>query len=375
MRIAVIGAGISGLTAAAGLQRSGHDVVIFERREDPSPVGAGLTLFDNAFEALDLIGLGDGVRAVSSEALRDLRSGFRDPSGRWLLAVPERSVAAMRSVHRVNLHRALAGRLEPGTLRTGAAAAVPQDGSARVTVGERTEEFDLVVGADGIRSRARQTLGLDTGLRYAGCTAWRGVTAEPVDLDGAAGETIGRGRIFGSVPLPDGRVYWYATLNAPADAVFRNEGDTLRIKFGRWHESVRRCIDATPADSVMRHDIYDLAKPLRSFVHGRVVLMGDAAHAMTPNLGQGAGQGIEDAATLVHLLRDAAPSGIDAALERYCALRQPRTSAVMRRSRAAGAAVQAAGALTAGLRTAALRLLPGPVMGRMSRRLLVWPEP
>lgn len=125
----------------------------------------------------------------------------------------------------------------------------------------------------------------------------------------------------------------------------------------------------------MRHDIYDLAKPLTSFVRGRTVLLGDAAHAMTPNLGQGAGQGIEDAATLTLLLRGASIDELDAVLARYSDMRRRRTATVLQRSRTTGRLAQASNPFAVGLRTIALRLTPGAVMGALSRRTQGWPKP
>lgn len=162
MRIAVIGAGIAGLSVAAGLQRDGYDVTVFEQRPEPSPVGAGLTLFRNACDALDMMGLGDSVRAVSGTDIASMRTGQRDPAGSWLIAVPPSTVASMRSVHRSELHHTLSSHLFPGTVHAGQTARVAADGTPRVTIGERAEEFDLVVVADGIRSTNRKVLGLDT---------------------------------------------------------------------------------------------------------------------------------------------------------------------------------------------------------------------
>jgi 2-polyprenyl-6-methoxyphenol hydroxylase-like FAD-dependent oxidoreductase len=375
LRIAVIGAGIGGLVAAAGLQSDGHDVTVYEQRPDPSPSGAGLTLFGNAFAALDALRLGDVVRDISSGTIATLRAGQRHPSGSWLITVPPSAVASMRSVHRVALHQTLADRLHPGTVRTGCSALVAGDGAPAVMVGDATEDYDLVVVADGIRSRNRAALGLDTGLRYAGYTAWRGVTARPLDLRGAAGETWGRGQIFGVVPLPDDRVYWFGTMTTPEGTAFPDEYEAVRQRFMGWHEPIQACIEATPPERVMRHDIYDLARPLASFARGRTVLLGDAAHAMTPNLGQGAGQAIEDAATLALLLRGAGTTGLDAALARYSTLRQKRTKTLMLRSRMAGRVAQASGPMVIGLRDTALRLTPGAVMGALSRRLAAWSEP
>ncbi|MFJ2619179.1 FAD-dependent monooxygenase [Glutamicibacter sp. NPDC087344] len=375
MRIAVIGAGIGGLAVAVGLQADAHEVTVFERQSSPSAIGAGLTLFGNAFDALDVLGLGEAVRSISSGAIASMRSGQQDPSGKWLLTVPQGSMTGLRSVHRVELHQTLLAHLAPGSLHFGASALIAQDGSPRVSVDETMSDFDLVIVADGIRSRNRTLLGLDPGLHYAGYTAWRGVTNRPVDLRGEAGETWGHGQLFGIVPLPDDRVYWFGTLSTAPGITAANEHEQVCREFTGWHDPIQECLQATDAQAVLRHDIYDLAKPVSSLTRGRTVLLGDAAHAMTPNLGQGAGQALEDAATLVLLLRGNGAKEVPGVLARYESLRQRRTSELMRRSRTAGRLAQASNPLAVGLRNTALRLMPGIIMGTLSQRMQRWPRP
>ncbi|WP_307843991.1 FAD-dependent monooxygenase [Sanguibacter suaedae] len=376
MRIAVVGAGVGGLVAATGLQRDGHDVTVYERRDAPGAVGAGLTLFGNAFDALDTVGLGGTVRAVSDDRITRMRTGQRSPSGRWLTTVPPRAVATARTVHRNDLHDALVSALRPGSLVAGTEAHPSPDGSPVLALAAREAAYDLVVVADGIRSAGRARLGLDTGLRYAGYAAWRGVTEEPVDLAGAAGETWGRGRRFGIVPLGDGRVYWFATHDEPEGTRAPDERARARALFAGWHHPVGQCIDATPHTRVLRHDVHDLRRPLRAFVRDRTVLLGDAAHAMTPDLGQGAGQAIEDAATLVVVLRDATgPDDLESGLARYDAHRRRRTRALAARSRAAGRVGQISNPLLAGSRDVALRTVAPTLLVRASRTFRSWTPP
>jgi 2-polyprenyl-6-methoxyphenol hydroxylase-like FAD-dependent oxidoreductase len=386
MRVGVIGAGIGGLVAAAGLQRDGHDVTVFERQEQPGAIGAGLSLFANAFAALDAVGLGEAVRSVTSDEVSGLTAGQRSPSGHWLTVLPQDAVASLRVLHRADLHRVLVESLRPGTLHTGSPAHVAPGGTPgaapAITVDGRDEPFDLVVAADGVRSPARAALGLDSGLRYAGYTAWRGVTRGPVDVRGAAGETWGRGRRFGVVPLPGGRVYWFATQTLPPGTGFDDERQEVLRRFGSWHSPIRDLVEGTAAAEVLRHDLYDLAKPLSSFARGRVVLLGDAAHAMTPDLGQGAGQAIEDAATLPLLLRaatggasSAADEHLDGAVRAYDRLRRPRSQSIARRSRAAGRVGQLSGPLAVGARDALLRATPARVAGFAARQVQRWTPP
>jgi len=375
MRIAVIVAGIAGLVAACSLQQDGHEVTIYEQRQQPNAEGAGITLFGNAMTALEAVGLGQLIRDVSRAAMNNMHTGQRDPSGRWLVPLPPAAVASLYSVHRTELHRVLADQLFSGTLVTNKRALVTADGVPSVWVEGETITYDLVIVADGVNSANRRTLGLDTGVRYSGYTAWRGVTTRPVDLDNAAGETWGRGRIFGLVPLPNEQLYWFATLNTAAQTVFDDEWQTVSQYFGHWHAPIPACLAATPSSQVVRHDVYDLAKPLSSFTKGRVVLIGDAAHAMAPNLGQGAAQGIEDAATLTLLLRSTPRGQLGQMLAKYDRIRSKRATSVWRQSRYLSAVAQTDGAITTTLRDAAMRLVPGWFVGAASARMQEWSRP
>ncbi|WP_433502191.1 FAD-dependent monooxygenase [Pseudonocardia halophobica] len=376
MRAVVIGAGIGGLAAAAGLRRAGVDVVVLERSRELRPVGAGISLWANAFTALDALGLGRAVRARTGPAAAALQAGQRSPDGRRLSRTPAAAVAGLGVLHRAELQEVLlaaAGEVWLGVEVT----AVSPDGRHVVHSGGR-EEADLVVAADGIHSGVRASWPGDPGLRYAGYSAWRGVTSRPVDLLGAAGETWGRGLRFGLVPLRDGRVYWFGVTSGPPGCTAPDEHAAAREAFAGWHAPIPAVLAATPSDAVHRGDIMDLAEAPPTFRRGRCVLLGDAAHAMTPDLGQGGGQALEDAATLVRLVGPPAAwsaGELDAALARYDALRRPRTARLMKAARRVGAVAQAGSPLGAGLRDLALRLTPGALAGGPLRRVQAWRPP
>jgi 2-polyprenyl-6-methoxyphenol hydroxylase-like FAD-dependent oxidoreductase len=193
----------------------------------------------------------------------------------------------------------------------------------------------LVVAADGIRSVIRQALHPEyKGLRYSGYTAYRGIA--DVLIDDGGGETWGRGQRFGFARLIDGRIYWYATANQPAG----QGGDhaTVCKEFGDWHDPIPAILAGTPPQAVLQNDIYDLAVPLVPFVQGRVVLLGDAAHAMTPNLGRGACSAIEDAGALARHLAE--PASLGTALAAYDRDRRSATTRLVKRSRGVGRAGQ-----------------------------------
>jgi 2-polyprenyl-6-methoxyphenol hydroxylase-like FAD-dependent oxidoreductase len=360
----VVGGGIGGLAAAVALRQAGLAVEVYERAPAMAEVGAGLSLWANALHALDRLGLGAAVKA---QGLAGPPGAIRTWDGGVLSAPPAEAVAArwpvfMVGVHRADLLATLGAALPDGVLRLGATAVGFETGGAGVRVrfaDGREAAGDLLVGADGLRSVTRAQLFGETPPRYSGYTTWRGVTAVDRGLlpPGAGFESWGRGQRFGGLPLRDGRVYWFATRNAPA-----GQGDEpggrlaeLRRRFDGWHPPVPALIAATPESAILRNDIFD-RPPLTRWGEGPVTLLGDAAHPMTPNLGQGGCQALEDAVVLGDCLRGAA--AVPAALRAYEARRIPRTSAIVRQSWRIGRMGQWEHPVVCALRNALVRATP-----------------
>ena len=168
------------------------------------------------------------------------------------------------------------------------------------------------MAADGIGSRIRATLFPDSpGPRYSGFTTWRFVApALPAGAGRAEpAETWGRGEVFGVLPLASGQVYCYASAPAPPGLRHDDEAAELKRRFGRWHDPIPGLIGAISPDRVLHDDVYWIAEPLPAYHRGRVAILGDAAHAMTPHLGQGACQAIEDAVVLASVVGPVTPVG------------------------------------------------------------------
>lgn len=369
MRAIIVGGGIGGLASAVALLRAGWDVEVFERAPEFTEAGAGLSLWPNALRALDFLGLGDQVREL---AVFEGQSGVQTARGRWLSKTDagdliERFGQAMM-VHRADLLGVLLAAVPAGRRHRGVAVTkVGPEGTVAHSAGSTSA--DLVVGADGLRSVTRRSVWpASQPPRYAGYTTWRLVTP-PVPITGVV-ETWGSGERFGYSALPDGRVYCYATANASEGAADGGLAE-LRRRFGSWHDPIPALLEAADPDAVLRLDIYEVP-PLRSYTEGRVVLVGDAAHAMTPDLGQGGCQALEDAVVLGRVLADCGAPDIAGRLAGYDQSRRPRTQMIARQSARIGVVAQWASPVAVALRNAGLRLLPASALARSLAPALKW---
>ena len=385
MRTAVVaGGGLGGLTAAVALHQRGWQVTVFERAPSLEPVGAAISVWPNALRALDTLGLGDAVR---THATLSGPGGIRSPDGRWLArldlggAIEARFGDPLVLVHRAELVDLLVGALPPGVVRTGVAVLGVHPGDADTRASVRTDEgavpADLVVAADGIRSTLRRAVFPDVvGVRYTGCTAWRMVVPRPPGVT-TGFETWGRhGCRFAVFPLGTDRLYCYATADAPAGVVAAEERAELVRLFGGWHAPIPAIVAGLAENQILHQDIEELASSLPTLHHERMALIGDAAHAMTPELGQGGCVAIEDAVVLAAVLAAAlaAEPSIPAALRRFTATRRPRTTAIALRSRRAGRVHR----LPYPLQTLVGRgmgLIPGAVLARGLGPVVDWRPP
>ena len=363
-RVLVVGGGIGGLSAALALRQAGIETAVFERQAQLREVGAGLSLWPNALKALGKLGLADAVEAVSGPIDYLENRTWR---GKLLSEAPigelnRKFGAPSVCVHRADLLAILSEALGEGVVRLGArCVGFDQDG-ARVTArfadgGE--EHGDLLIGADGVHSAAREQLVGDGEPKYAGYSAWRAIAGFQHDAlpAGTACFAWGRGSQVGIFPIGRGRVYWFATANAPEGAGGAGGGPKRELmeRFRGWYAPIQEAIESTAESAVLRNDIYD-REPVERWGQGRVTLLGDAAHPTTPNLGQGACLAIEDAIVLAACLEES--GGMAAALRAYEAKRKHRTAAVTRLSRRLGRMWQTANPLMTGLSYALARLTP-----------------
>ncbi|MEV8632005.1 FAD-dependent oxidoreductase [Streptosporangium sp. NPDC051023] len=373
-RAVVIGAGIGGLTAAVALRRRGWDVTVCERAPSLEPVGSGLAIAANALKALDTLGIGHEIRALS--AVRG-EGGVRRPDGRWLMRTTDEAVSArngdsMVLLRRADLVDALSAGLAPGSVRLNTTVRGADPGSGLVTTDTGDLEADLVVAADGIHSPTRTALFPGHPKpRYSGVTSWRLI----VPRGGVPAQTFeswGAGRLFGVTPLAGGLAYCYATDTVPSGGGGGDQRAELLRLFGGWHSPIPELLAAASPEKVLRNDVHHLPAPLPAMHRGRIALLGDAAHPMTPNLGQGACQAIEDAVVLAHV------AGEKGGLAAYTEARMARTSKIVARSASICRTTQLRNPLAVRLRDTMMaltwRLAPARVTSEMDE-ILGWAPP
>jgi 2-polyprenyl-6-methoxyphenol hydroxylase-like FAD-dependent oxidoreductase len=370
----VVGAGIGGLTTALALERAGWQVDVYEQAPEIGPVGAGVGIAPNAVKALTRLGLGADLR---EHGQRQDGLEIRARTGRRLAHLPGDSIesrygAPFYGLHRAELHRLLLRRLTSATLHTGHHAVDVDTDTVtfETSAGSVSATADLVVVADGVNSHLRAALFPSyPGPDYAGYTVWRGlVPAGSLDVPAVLSETWGRGARFGVAVLGEGQVYWFACENMREHAEPEHRLDLLAERFRDWHEPIPQLIAATAENTLLRHDVYYLRAPLPAFFRGRVALLGDAAHAVTPDIGQGACLAIEDAVVLASTMDNGG-------LRAYDAIRRPRTEGMARFSGRLATVLQTSNRAAIGIRDMVAVAAPSSLLTRAAGAAFAWTPP
>lgn len=370
MKAIVIGGGIGGLSSAIALRKVGWDVTVFEQNEGLAESGAGIVLAANAMRALRVLGTAERIREEGAPVgVAELRTW----TGSLLASLPVEKQAIRYGtpsylIHRGNLQSILYSHaLDLGvSIQLGKRLVELIEShagvEARFTDGTSANS-ELLVAADGHRSKIRDQLFGHMPLRYSGYRAIRGIGSfEDPRYPLAAGggfEALGKGTRFGFSHLGKGKIFWFAAMNEPEAQEALDHEESKKhalLKFRNWYSPVPAVIEATPASDILTHSIYDLA-PLKQWSKGRVTLLGDAAHPMLPNLGQGGAQAMEDAIVLADLLRSR-PTGeaLVAALKVFETLRIQRVRKIVGQSRLMGRMMQLESPLALAARNTAFRV-------------------
>ena len=341
---AIIGAGIGGLATAALLLRAGHRVQVFEQAARFARVGSGIQMAPNAVKVLRHLGIEARLRDTAFQAdfaiSRSWDSGT-DTSRLALGAEVERQFGApYLFLHRADLHAAIADIVPSGVVHLGMKlAAIDQDGSGvdlRFADGSRFRA-DAVIGADGVHSLVRETLLGPETPRFTGRVAYRttfaanrlrGVTLDPVRTKWWGPDrhmvvyfvTRARDELYFVTSVPE-RAEW----TTPESWSAKGDLDELRAAYAGFHPDVQAILDACP--EVFKWALFE-RDPLPRWSDGRIALLGDACHPMTPYMAQGAASALEDAAVLARCIDAVEPDGLQEAYQRYERVRKPRASAI-----------------------------------------------
>jgi 2-polyprenyl-6-methoxyphenol hydroxylase-like FAD-dependent oxidoreductase len=372
MKIAIIGGGIGGLSAALALRRAGFEPEVFEQASQLLDVGAAIAVWPNAMRILQNLGLGEDILKKAG-LIHQVR--WLNWDGRLLrhFNLPKTDAPAI-ALHRADLQHTLLQALPQKCVHLGKTFESYQ----RVRDQMRADFIDgsyitcdVLIGADGLHSRTRARALKDGQPVYRGYTVWRGITdSTPATLmPSTAIEVYGRGKRFGIGPVGLGRTGWWATANEEEESAFETPSERQRKLldlFDGWYAPVIELIKTTPTLSILRNSAYDRT-PTSKWGRGSLTLLGDAAHPATPNLGQGGCMAIEDAMTLANCLLKY--RNRFEALRVYERLRHARTSAVTKYSLRYGIVGQWESRPAAWIRSAMLSMIPETLGQRLLRLL------
>lgn len=369
--IDIIGAGIGGLTTALALEQKGISVRIFEQAAQLKPVGAGIILANNAMQVYEKLGLRDAIEAHGQpiSAMQITKPNLKPLSKVDLTHFERKYTTRNIAIHRGVLQQLLLDALHTTEVHLNHKLA---------TMIEDTEGYFLkfengrhvlsktTLGADGIHSKVRQNICTNHIIRSSNQICWRGIATFdlPVQYKNTLSEAWGKGNRFGFVPIAENKVYWYALKSFEKDpSSYSNE--VLETYFAAYHPLAQELIRSTSKTHINTAEISDL-QPIDNWFKGNVCLIGDAAHAMTPNMGQGACQAIEDAFVLSECLHK---YNTQLAFDRYQKIRLPKAHHVVKTSWFIGKIAHLTHPLSIQLRNQMLRLTPSSISRKQNERI------
>jgi len=368
-KITIIGAGIAGLTTAIALRKNGFEVEVFETAPEFSNAGSGINLALNAMQVFKRLGLYEDIKMICNDVhkMNSLKMDLNVITSSDLKSFEKNYGVSNVAIHRAALHKVLLKHLDDTPVYSGKKLRSLEQEDNKVLLqfeDDSTHTSKIVIGADGIRSVVRQSIFEDTRLRDAGQVCWRGIS--PVQLSEKykteLNEAWGVGRRFGFVQISEDSVYWYALINKNK----WREGLQLDELFSEFHPIILQIIQETPENNILFNEIWDL-EPIEKWYKGNVCLIGDAAHATTPNMGQGACQAIESALALSIQMKE--ESVMQKAFENYQKIRYAKANYIIETSWKLGKLAQTDSVFVALLRDMLLPLVPGFITRKLNKRV------
>lgn len=342
MNIAIVGAGMGGLTAGIALKKFGHQVTIYEQAAEILPVGAAISLWSNGVKCLNYLGLTEQIQTLGGvmESLAYI-DGLNDQTMTQFDLTPLYKEVGQRAypVARADLQQLLMETFGLENIKLGMKMTEIEDQSEYVNIhfadGSQIKA-DLLIGADGTHSITRKfVLDYQVERRYAGYVNWNGLVQIDEKIAPAQQWTtyVGEGKRVSLMPVAQNRFYFF--FDVPIESGLPNQREQYKTElkkyFKDWCAPVHQLIDCLDEQKTNRVEIHDI-EPFMNFYKGHVVLLGDAAHSTTPDIGQGGCQAMEDAIYLARALQ-INTFGLSDALERYQNKRNDRTKEMVLRAR------------------------------------------
>lgn len=358
----IVGAGIAGLCLAKAFEEHNISYTLYERDAEVRGIGAGFGLASNAMKAFEILGYADQIIPLG-HMLEDFE--IQDWKEKTILKADTNRLRKNYNtdnfaIHRADLHHYLFQSINKMNVKTGTKIVDIQQNFEKVVLyfeNGSTSETDYLIACDGINSVIRQKLLKKSTPQYAGYICWRGVIKDENYSSKKSIETWGPNGRFGLTPLVNNQIYWYACKNTPLNSdIYQWDLTAIKKNFSEYSGLIRSTLQKTKQEDLITTPIMDL-KPLENFSYNRILLIGDSAHATTPNMGQGACMAIEDVCVLMDEIQKNADN-IILAFERYNHRRLKRTNYIIQTSRLAGKVAQVENKFLSGIRNFAFRKLP-----------------
>jgi 2-polyprenyl-6-methoxyphenol hydroxylase-like FAD-dependent oxidoreductase len=371
MKINIIGGGIGGLTTAIALQQKGFSVKIYEAAPAIREVGAALWVAANAINIFEKLGIADAIKKAGNQLETSM---LGDHLGKPMTKVDFKKIISSygngtTTIHRAKLQAILMSRVEKGSIEIGKRLKKIENTEGPIKVyfeDGTTSESDILIGSDGIHSVVRERLFGNIPLRYSNQTCWRGIAKMRLnDIKNAAELWGTKGGLRSSyVQINDEEVYWYITKKEKEGSKIQPSEvkNYLLDLVSEFQSEIKKVIQSTDNQAIIQGDLSDLT-PLKSWHKGNIVLVGDAAHASTPNLGQGACQAIEDAYVLADCLAGTPlkAGSVSEVFLRYEKLRMGKANFVVKTSMQIASLNNIGGAIGYRFRNGLMRMIPASV--------------
>jgi len=357
MKVAIIGGGIGGLTTALALKQNGQEVTVYESAPEIKPVGAGIVMASNAMQVFDKLGVRQKIERaghkISNIKITDSQLNLLSGSD---LAKFERKYGVYNvAIHRADLQKILVDEIGFQHIELSKRLLkIEEDQGYTLTFEDNTSvTTDVVIGADGIHSVVRNQLFGKGLLRDSKQRCWRGVSevGSASTFNHEAFEAWGKGKRFGFVKISDKKVYWFAVINE----ALNDKKPEIAELFKEFHPEIVNIISETPKEQLFFSDIIDL-EPIKKWQKGNVCLIGDAAHATTPNMGQGACQAVEDAYVIGQLFKQG--KSVESIFAQYEKLRIGKAHFIVNTSWRIGKIAHAQNGFAVMLRNLLVKMMP-----------------